>query len=633
MYFNLLVFLRTILVFSIFSIFLVFCLGVQPAAASALPLPEWPTHANGGRIDLAAYAGLVEDPSNHLTVNEVRQRFQANDITPAPESGINLGYSHSAWWIGFWLPPQNAPRNTKEVQRYLLELGFSTVDYIEYYSPHSTTAVITGDLFPFSQRPVVHRNFVFPLEPEQLGTAPSLVLFKVQSEGTLSVPLVLWKPSHFASYNQSSYAGLALYFGIILALLFYNILLWISIREQMYFDYVLFVAGLVIGLGGLHGLGNQFIWGDWPWFANLAFPIGFCLCTFGVAQFTRSFLSLRLLSPKLDNLLLGFAISAGVVAIIAAGFSYMLGSKILTILAISTILLAVFAGVYSLFYRVMMARLFLLAWSLFMLFGVAFSLRNYGVIPTNFWTLHGLQLGSIIGMLLLSFALANRIQDERRAKEAAQAEAIKAKQINIEQLQRSERELEYRVTERTTELKSANLRLRESEQHHRELAHHDMLTGLANRVLFNNRIEQAMEIAQRDATCFALLYLDLDKFKPVNDTYGHAVGDLLLKVVASRMIHLVRESDTVARIGGDEFVVILRTIKNPPNALLIADAIRNALSREFTIEGLVLHISCSIGIAIYPDHGSDEVALSRVADDAMYQAKRAGRNIVYLAQV
>ena len=273
----------------------------------------------------------------------------------------------------------------------------------------------------------------------------------------------------------------------------------------------------------------------------------------------------------------------------------------------------------------------MLAWSQFLLFGIVFALRTPGLVPANFLTLHGLELGSLLGMLLLSYALADRIQTERRDKETAQAQTLEARQANIEQLQRSEHELETRVTARTTELAAANARLLQSEQQQRELAQHDMLTGLANRALFSDRLQHALAIAKRDGTRFALLYLDLDKFKPVNDTHGHAVGDLLLKEVAQRMTRRVRESDTVARIGGDEFVVILRAIDGDQSVIQVAQSILEALGQPFLIGELSLQISCCIGAAIYPDHGDDELTLSRVADGAMYQAKHSGRNRVCLA--
>ncbi len=165
------------------------------------------------------------------------------------------------------------------------------------------------------------------------------------------------------------------------------------------------------------------------------------------------------------------------------------------------------------------------------------------------------------------------------------------------------------------------------------LAQYDVLTDLPNRALFSDRLRHAITQANRDMTRMALMFIDLDKFKPVNDTFGHHVGDLLLIAVARRLEECIRESDTVGRIGGDEFVVLLPTIKEIPDALVVAEKIRHALNRPFELPGYqCLNISSSSGVAIYPDHGTDDIDLTKNADDAMYQAKELGRNLVQLYQ-
>lgn len=164
----------------------------------------------------------------------------------------------------------------------------------------------------------------------------------------------------------------------------------------------------------------------------------------------------------------------------------------------------------------------------------------------------------------------------------------------------------------------------------RHLAHYDPLTDLPNRTLFSDRLQQALATAKRDKTRLALMFLDLDKFKPVNDALGHHVGDLLLKEVAKRMQDCVRESDTVARIGGDEFVVLLPSIETEQDAVLVAEKIRLALNRPFALVGQSLNISSSTGIAVYPEHGNDETKLVKNADAAMYRAKEGGRDCVKL---
>ncbi|MBI3902681.1 MAG: PAS domain S-box protein [Nitrosomonadales bacterium] len=164
----------------------------------------------------------------------------------------------------------------------------------------------------------------------------------------------------------------------------------------------------------------------------------------------------------------------------------------------------------------------------------------------------------------------------------------------------------------------------------RHLAHYDTLTDLPNRTLFSDRLQQALVAARRDKSYLALMFIDLDKFKPINDTLGHHVGDLLLKEVTKRMQDCVRESDTIARFGGDEFVVLLPVIEAEQDALLVAEKIRHSLNQPFVLVGQNLNISSSTGVAVYPEHGSNETELIGNADIAMYHAKEGGRNNVVL---
>ena len=163
-------------------------------------------------------------------------------------------------------------------------------------------------------------------------------------------------------------------------------------------------------------------------------------------------------------------------------------------------------------------------------------------------------------------------------------------------------------------------------------AYHDSLTGLPNRALFQDRLRQGLALARRKQSQLALLFLDLDRFKPVNDCHGHAAGDALLQQAARRMSASVRESDTVARLGGDEFVLLLHGIEHAAAACLVAEKVRLALNQPFVVAGRLLSISATIGLALHPEHGSDALELLCHADSAMYQAKASGRNQVQLYQ-
>jgi diguanylate cyclase (GGDEF)-like protein len=157
-------------------------------------------------------------------------------------------------------------------------------------------------------------------------------------------------------------------------------------------------------------------------------------------------------------------------------------------------------------------------------------------------------------------------------------------------------------------------------------AQHDFLTELPNRLLLNDRLTQALVLARRHGHYVAVLFVDLDQFKFVNDTFGHLTGDALLQAVAERLVTCVRTSDTVSRLGGDEFLVVLSEVKQVADAASVAQKIIARLATPYEINQRELHVTASVGIAIHPHDGSDAKTLITNADSAMYRAKKAGSN-------
>ncbi len=210
---------------------------------------------------------------------------------------------------------------------------------------------------------------------------------------------------------------------------------------------------------------------------------------------------------------------------------------------------------------------------------------------------------------------------------------VTARREAAEAVRRARDELEVRVLERTAELAGANALLqgeiverRQAEARVHHMAYHDSLTGLPNRALLSDRLDRAMLAVQRSDRKLAVMFIDLDRFKTINDSLGHLTGDHLLKEVASRLCRAVRSSDTVARLGGDEFVVLVPGIRSPDECTHVAEKMIEALATPFPFEGRMLHITPSIGICMYPDDGGDVETLMRHADAAMYHAKASGRN-------
>jgi diguanylate cyclase (GGDEF)-like protein len=198
------------------------------------------------------------------------------------------------------------------------------------------------------------------------------------------------------------------------------------------------------------------------------------------------------------------------------------------------------------------------------------------------------------------------------------ATALSRKWANERLVRNQVMQLEELISARTKGLEAATLQLR-------HLATHDVLTGLPNRVLLDDRLLQAIAHADRDLRCFALLICDLDRFKLINDSLGHRAGDELLQEVARRLVTVVRTADTVARFGGDEFVLIGTSIIDAERAAELASRVMAVLEAPIRIAGIDIHASPSIGIAMYPDDGTSIQALLAHADAAMYSAKRSGR--------
>ena len=186
--------------------------------------------------------------------------------------------------------------------------------------------------------------------------------------------------------------------------------------------------------------------------------------------------------------------------------------------------------------------------------------------------------------------------------------------------------LEQRVEERTRELQDEVTERRRAEEMLRHVASHDGLTNLPNRSLLMDRLDKAIKRAHRDGNKCAVMFLDLDGFKPINDTLGHDMGDLLLRETANRLTLSIRETDTAARFGGDEFVLVLTDLDKNDDALPVAKKMLETLRKPIYLNGNAARIGASIGIAVYPDHGLNAEDLLKQADIAMYAVKESGKN-------
>jgi len=602
---------------------------VAPASAPAAQLP-----GREGALGLGRYVELLEDPGGALALEDVRSPGRAARWMPSEAATPNLGYTRSAWWLRFRL--RAAPGPAEEL---LLEIRFPSIDRLEFYVPQGAgwRQMRAGDMLPWDAREVKHRNHVFRFTLAQPPATQEFYL-RVASGGVLTVPAYLWRPEAFERDTRHTQLLLGLFYGLIAALVLYNAMLYFAVRDRAYLYYVAYAAAFGVFLFSFDGLAFQYLWPESVWWANHGLATALALALAFGTLFASRFLDMARTAPLGRRLMQALAAAGGLLALSAASgrvLEYGDILRIVSVLGLGAAATAIVVAVRALLAGFRPATFFLLAWGALLVFIALGALRNYALVPSSALTIYGLHIGFALDVLLLSFALADRINLLKREAGQAQASALAHREALLEATRASGRDLEQKVAERTAELNRTNERLREEvrereqlmhqlkerEEHLRFIAQHDPLTGLPNRTSMQQRLSLAMELAKRNRKKLALMMVDLNDFKRVNDTRGHAVGDHALAAIAGRLRTSVRGSDTVARYGGDEFVVLAGELDRAEDAGAIAEKIADMVAVPLPVDGVTERIGCSIGISLYPDHAESAEQLLELADRAMYAAK------------
>lgn len=422
--------------------------------------------------------------------------------------------------------------------------------------------------------------------------------------------------------DQLSYSSLSLYYGLAFGLLIYNLFLFFSLREKLYLIYVPFVAFLALGQAGLAGLVGQFIWPDNALLTHLSPTASVSLAGLFGAIFVQRFLGSTPRSMKMHWVMPVIGLVYALTFLCTLFISYFYAALVVNVTSLVFALAALIMGGASFYRRHPGARFFVLAWISLLLSILVMALHNLGVLPSNAFTANALLFGSAAEMLLLSLALADRINCLQHTQDQAQQEALAVNRTMLAALRDNERQLETRVAERTLALEAANAQLQVSKQLLEQQANHDALTGLANRKLLNDRLEGALLRARRTNSSFALMMIDLDWFKAINDQHGHQAGDRVLIEVAARLKAVLRDVDTVARVGGDEFVLVIESVNSHTALAVIRQKLLQAVLQPMHLQDeMWVSIGMSIGVAMYPEDAQDIDLLYSVADRAMYSAK------------
>ncbi|MEE2731223.1 MAG: diguanylate cyclase [Pseudomonadota bacterium] len=570
---------------------------------------------------------FLEDAPGQLRLQDILT-IPDNDWKRNNGHYFSRGYSRSAWWLK--VPLSNSSAAT--LSRYL-EIAYPNLDQIQVFvvaGVHTTTFNL-GDKLPFHQRPIKSNNYVIPLRLPP--NSQQDVYLRIRSDSAVQVPLTLWEKQHYYDWARVESLLQGFYFGVMAVMTLYNLFVFLAVRERNFILYVCFASSLPMFIAGLKGFSFEYFWPNYPHLNNHAIVVPLCLALFFGALFTESFLKVRQLGQWAVSLFRIQQASILLMLLVSLVVSYPGVIRLLIPLAILSCCLGLMFGILMWNRGGLAARYYTVGWCAFLSGGLVLGLNKLGVLPTNAFTENTLQVGSGVEVILLSFALAASINEDRRLRSEAQSEALRgeretrmAREQALQIQQQATEELEFKVQERTTELEQLNRQLS-------ELSDTDQLTGLKNRRYLDRVLLEELTRCRRYGRGFSVILLDIDHFKQFNDQYGHMVGDDCLKAVASVLAESVREGvDWVARYGGEEFCILL-----PETSLTCAQAVAERLRQgvynmPFKVRDTQVTVSISLGVTEVPsDQESTPEQLIAQADSALYQAKQNGRNCTVLA--
>lgn len=528
---------------------------------------------------------------------------------------------------------------------------------------------------------------------------------RIHSTSSVLIPARLWSAQAYELHQRNDYALQAWYFGIASAMVIFNLLLFFALRDQIYLLYATFVSLIAFTFATDYGLSKEMLWPqDSSLWSDIANFVGYSCSAAVMLLFMRQMTRTDEITPSLDKFVLAMA-GLNLLSLIGIVFALPTFGLTAALLYVTSAIMLLAVALYCSFVKCQRsARFFLVASSAFLVGGVVSGLNILGITPSNFFTENAMQLGSALEMLLLAFALADRVSELQREKkiaaiafESQEGILITDEHLNIIRVNRAFSEItgypaeevigkspkilnsnrhsasfyrriaqsiqssgiwhgemwnqradgeEYPVLLTLTEIRDnkgktqnfvgtlIDITIRkQAEAEINSLAFYDPLTQLPNRRMLMDRLKKALSSSARQQKYGALLFIDLDDFKTINDTLGHDYGDLLLQQVASRLVACVREQDTVARLGGDEFVILLEGLSSnieeaAAEAELVSEKILSSIGTAFLLKDYEHICGASMGVTLFSGQQLSVDELLKRTDLAMYNAKRIGGNNV-----
>jgi len=520
--------------------------------------------------DLGPHIQVLEDKSGTLSFEEVSSKHFNQKFKPSTVAIPKFGFTDSVIWL-----KQTVRYETDSDFRkvWIVSLNYPLLDYVSLYVQESRKTMYTfhsGDHLPFDQRTFNNRFFRFPVE--LTSNQDTVIYLRIQSQSSIILPLVLMSDKAMNITDQKEMLILGMFYGVLIILILYNLVSYFIVRHKSYLYYVYFVFSYALLQVSLDGLGVQYLWSNSHWLVNDAVAVFVGMSIISSIMLGQVFLESQTKTPKLHRYLNVIVIVTSMTLLLSPFSLYPITIRIMTGLAIITSVLLMIMGykIYRMGYAP--ARLYLLSWIVFFIGTIVLSLNKFGLIPSHWMVCYAQQFGVLIKVFVLSVALGMRMY---------------------------------------------------------YLAFHDNLTGLGNRNALDKIIDRAIYLADRKKNNFSVFFLDLDDFKDVNDSMGHAAGDELLQELARRLKKRLRQTDMLIRQGGDEFIIIYEDLHNSEDTTKIAHEILSLIRVPFDIKNKQIYLTASLGIAYYPQDGKDADTLIKNADAAMFKAKSKGKNKFY----
>ena len=533
-------------------------------------------HPHGLLLNNTGQLLWLADDNGALTLDDVRGAEHAARFAPLPAQRRH-GEDVRPHWFKVELEQRAASGD------WVLATHTTALKDVRFHGPFDAAGralappVHTGLAQPYATRPLGSERYLMRLQLPGPGTYT--VYVRLQGEATAILGLSVWDTAEYLQWRQHKRLFDGICYGILLALLVYNLALAGIFRDPTYGFYIGQCAFALLTLASFNGHAAHYLWGQWPWWqerGNVVLPSLWLLLG---TLFARSFLDTRRV-PSLDRLLQAIGAVAVGTALLGLWGWFTIAQTLNEITASVGTLLAAVAAVIVLRSGFQPARWYLGGQALLFLSVLGVVLVNWEVIQAPFLLANGLQIGVAAEMVVFAIALSRRISGLRASQTALRLHAA----------------------------------------HLAQAAATDPLTGLANRTGLAQGAAQLLA----DGAPHALMLLDLDRFKPINDVHGHDAGDAVLRAVAARLQAHIRAGDIVARLGGDEFVVLLAAPRSDADLEVLALRLGAAVRQPVEFQGQALTVGASTGIARSPRDGRTLTELMRSADQAMYQAKQSG---------